>query len=210
MWRRAIPRRAPHAERHDALVLGVVLALAAFLVVGCGGVQATYRASTPNATATAEVHATEAAAAAQATVAAAPVKLNISVTVQGNAEQHTVVFASTVTVQNRNPFMIALAGDCSTPPIEMVFTNPTTGYSASDALLCSAIPAYDLKPIVPAGDLHTWTLTDNYTGEAALVAGQYTVSAHIYTWHAGTIEQLEKDASTPHGSASATTTVTVP
>lgn len=185
----------------------MVLTLAALLISGCDGTPAT-RLTAPNAQATAAAGAT---IAAQAAESAAPVILDVGVTVQGNAEQHTVVFVSTVTVHNHNPFAISLAGDCSDPPILRSYTNPATGFSMPEVTpVCPNAPTVDLNPSIAAGGAHTWTLIDNYRGETEFVAGVYTVKVTVHLWHSGTLAQLEADASTPYGSASVTTTVTVP
>jgi Na+-transporting methylmalonyl-CoA/oxaloacetate decarboxylase gamma subunit len=212
------PHGIPSGQRHSRMahclfVLGTsallaVLAVLAVLVAACGALTTTPAART---TPTANSSAT-ATAAAQATQAAAPVLLDLNVSVRGTAAQHDVQVSMQVTVHNRNPFPIGIAGECSNPPIRITISNTASGffYQSIEAPVCPNASASDLRPAVPAGGAHIWTYTYGYAGETDLVAGTYKVTADIHHWHAGTIEQQFTPNPPPWGTATATTAVSVP
>jgi hypothetical protein len=53
-------------------------------------------------------------------------------------------------------------------------------------------------------------VSDEYMTFPPLTAGTYSVTADIHYWHAGTIEQQFTSNPPPWGTATATTTVSVP
>jgi hypothetical protein len=197
-----------------ALGTSVVLAV---LVAACSALTTTPAARTTptvNSSATATV-------AAQATQAAAPVWLELTVNVRGTAAQRDVQFSMQVTVHNRNPFSIGIAGDCSNPPIRLTIANMASGftYVTHEGFFCSLTSASDLPQAVAAAGFATWTfvygqgpppVSDEYLDLSPMTAGIYTVTADVHHWHAGTIEQQFTPDPPPWGTATTMTTVSVP
>jgi len=215
------PHGIPSGQRHSKMahclfVLGTS-ALLAVLVAACGALTTTPAART---TPTANSSAT-ARAAAQATQAAAPVWLALNVSVRGTAAQHTVQFLMEVTVHNRSPFPIRIAGECSNPPIRLTIAN-TAGsftYVTHEGFFCSLTSASDLPQAVAAVGFSTWTfvygqgpppVSDEYMNLSPITVGDYSVTADIHHWHAGTIERQFAANPPPWGTATTTTTVSVP
>src|SRR5258706_4285353 len=104
--------RQQRPQLEVVLAQNAALLVLAALLSACNGPQTARPTPTANSSATVT-------AAAQATQAAAPVWLALTVSVRGTAAQHDVQFSMQVTVHNRNPFPIALAGECSNPPIRI-------------------------------------------------------------------------------------------
>jgi hypothetical protein len=208
--------RQQRQQLEVVLAQNAVVLVLAVLLSACSGPQTARTTTLPTANAPAT-----ATAAAQATQTASPVGLDLNVTVNGMAAQHNVEFLIAVTVHNRNAFAIGIAGSCDHPAMRLTVANAATGFTNpfNEGLFCGGLtPSTDLKPSLPAGGVHTWMygyghvpqgLVNGFYDDAPLVAGSYSVTADIHDWHAGTFQQFAADQSLPHGTATATATVTV-
>lgn len=202
-----------HLPGRSLLIMPIaLLALSLFGVLAGCDVGAPSGATKTTQTATAR-----AAQAATATRAAEPVWTSISVQQEGAIAANNASLNISVTVTNRTSAPIHISFACGFAPV-IVQVIPVNGQGvlwAQDSYSCPPTTAQDDPHQIDRDVSYTFTYTAPLSqygaevGHGGFHVGEYQVIAK-YTWHQGTIDQIEADPpSVLYGKATGETTISL-